>query len=116
MEYNPNTKTMESSKKNLGVTEEIIWNKLVQINEELHNRKDWNGSFSEQHMCEMIIKKLELLGNIFTEENVYDLYTIIFFSSHRDNDVKFTLKEFNKLYDNLTKDEWNFLIECIMNY
>jgi hypothetical protein len=123
MEYNPNTKTMESSKKNLGVTEEIIWNKLVQINKQFHDlEKEGNehidSSDVELGMSEMIMEKtsdttsLELIG----DEMIWELRDILKYISHTGVDEIPTLKKFNKIFDNLTEKEWNFYIDCILNY
>lgn len=91
--------------------EEIFDRKLLLINEELHNNPNWNGSFTEQHMSEMIGDSIR----DFSPKEYEELYQFIFFYSHRTNE-DFTLEEFNKQYDNLTEEEWDYYYDCILNY
>ena len=92
--------------------EKIVWLKLVEINKELHDRDDWDGMDTEGWMSEMIGKHH---GN-FTEQMEWELKEILFYHSHSLVDETPSLEGFNKLFDNLTEEEWNFYIDCILNY
>lgn len=105
-------------------TMEMVWNKLVEINKEFHDLLEKEGnehidsSDVELGMSEMIMEKtsdttsLELIG----DEMIWELRDILKYISHTGVDEKPTLKKFNKIFDNLTEKEWNFYIDCILNY
>jgi hypothetical protein len=100
-------------------TMEMVWNKLVQINKQFHDlEKEGNehidSSDVELGMSEMIMEKasIELIG----DEMIWELRDILKYISHTGVDEKPTLKKFNKIFDNLTEKEWNFYIDCILNY
>jgi len=96
-------------------TEEMIWEKLVQINKELHNRDDWDGMDTEWYMSEMIGEKSKL-----DNEQLYELTTLLQFSSKRNPNVEFTY--YNYLTQNdfdkeiVSENIWNYYIDCIMEY
>lgn len=63
-----------------------------------------------------VIEKLSAKNN-WDEEQSYQFQCFINFCIDEDTQIKdITLKNFNKIYDNLFEEEWDYIIDCIMNY
>ena len=99
------------SKKINTKVEKLVWKKLIQIQDELI--KDGYEEDLSEHIVSFIGIKF---GYIENQSKIYELQCIVHFISHLFPEQSFTLEQFNKLYDNLTEEEWNDYIDNILNY
>ena len=69
--------------------------------------------------CEDLSDLSEVLGakNKWNEEQYSMFETFLWFIIKQNEDIKkVTFENFNKEYNNITAEEWNYLIKCILNY
>jgi hypothetical protein len=69
--------------------------------------------------CEDLHDLSMLLGNSnkWNEEQYSNFETFLWFIIKKNEDIKkVTFENFSAEYNNITEEEWNYLIKCILNY